>query len=79
MIYNEIYREPRWHKLVDAIVILFIGVICGIVFTQGMKFYDVETTTTTESRYIIESPELKKDGSTGEVIAPQKTLKFEEI
>lgn len=79
LIYSEIYREPKWHKWIDALVILFIGAICGIVFTQGMKFYDVQTTTSTEVQYQLETPGQNQEENTGKVSAPQKSLKIEEV
>ncbi len=79
LIYQEIFQEPTWHRWVDMLVVLFIGVICGIVFMQGVQFYDAHTTTGNSGNNQQEIPMMPDNSSSGNVVAPQKHLRFEQV
>lgn len=69
-------KDPVWHRWIDGMVILVIGVALGMVAAQAFMSYETVTTTKTIRRTpMVTSPE----GQAGEVQAPEQPVKFEEI
>ena len=63
MNHYEISQDPIWHKWLDAVVILVIGISLGMVMSQAIQPQEVTTVTTTEIVKRSEStPVLEADG-----------------
>ena len=74
----EISKEPVYYRWIDGAVVLIIGVVLGILISQGIAFTGMETTTTTEviHRVKLQQPETQESGH---VTAPQEFIPFEDI
>jgi hypothetical protein len=40
--FNELFREPRWYRWVDAAVVLVIGALMGATITCGVILFQNE-------------------------------------
>jgi len=43
-LYDEIFGEPKWHRTVDFIAILIIGLLMGATITYALGMYVADTT-----------------------------------
>ena len=43
-IYNEIFNEPKWHRIIDIIAVLFIGLLAGATVMYAITFYNADNT-----------------------------------
>lgn len=70
-------KDPVWHRWIDGLVILTVGVAMGVVAAQLFVSYETTTVTRTTRRTpLLETP---KEEKAGEVKAPDTSVKFEEI
>jgi hypothetical protein len=71
-------KEPFIYRWIDGAVVLIIGMVVGIVLSQGIAFFEMDTTTTTEviHRVPLEQPETQESGK---VEAPKSAVRFEDI
>lgn len=54
----QISVDPAWHRLVDGIILLFIGIAIGVVAAQMLTYQ--ETTTITETiRQVQTAPQIE--------------------
>lgn len=59
----QVSQDPVWHRWVDGLVILVIGVAAGVVVSQAMTY--TETTTITETvRKVQTAPQIESGVST---------------
>ncbi len=52
----QVSNDPVWHRWVDGIVILVIGLAAGLVLAQAMIIEETTTTTTTTTDIIRQKP-----------------------
>ena len=71
-------KEPFIYRWIDGAVVLIIGMVIGIVISQGVAFFEMDTTTTTEviRRVPLQQSETQESG---EVEAPKNAVRFEDI
>jgi hypothetical protein len=71
-------KESAIYRWVDGAVVLIIGMVLGIVISQGIAFFEMGTTTTTEvlRRVPLQKSETKESGT---VTAPDDFIPFEDI
>ena len=73
----QISKEPAYYRWIDGIVLLIIGVVTGLVISQGLNFFQMTTTTSEVIRNVpLVRPETQESGN---VMAPQNYIRFEDI
>jgi len=55
----QVSQDPIWHRWVDGIVILVIGLAAGLVIAQGLMIQEVTTTTTEIIRTAPSGPQIE--------------------
>lgn len=75
----ELSSEPRLYRFIDGAVILIIGMVLGLVISQGIAFMEMTTTTTTETIRRVPLQTAPEAEESGEVSAPKNSVRFEEI
>ncbi len=67
-------HDPNWHRLVDGLVILVIGMAVGLVVANLFASY--ETVEIRSTKFIRKMPAAE---GAGNVQAPEQAVRFEEI
>jgi hypothetical protein len=71
-------KEPAFYRWVDGAVVLIIGMVLGIVISQGIAFFEMGSTTTTKvlRRVPLQKSETQESGT---VNTPDDFIRFEDI
>lgn len=69
-------KDPRWHRVIDALVILAIGFTIGVFVTGTLMTYETTTTRTIRRTPALQLP---TEDTGGTVDAPQNSVNIEEI
>lgn len=67
-----ISQDPFWHRWIDGLVILAIGVAAGLVIAQGMMMQETTSTTTEVIRTAPYAPQVESGVKTE--IAPEVNI-----
>ncbi|MBA2279419.1 hypothetical protein H0V99_03215 [Candidatus Saccharibacteria bacterium] len=71
--YSVIFEEPKWHRIVDALAVLAIGISIGFIISQVTALFEPQSV-----EFIQSSPSMPK-AETGKLEIPAEPVKFEEI
>lgn len=71
----QISQDPAWHRWIEGLIVLFIGIAAGVTIASALMVE--ETTTVNTLRRVQTAPQVESGVSTEEVLP--KGVKIDEI
>lgn len=72
----QVSKDSNLNKMIDAAVLLIIGMVVGIISAQIMAYYEAGSTTTTK---VIQRVQVKSPDTSSSVQVPENTIWLQQI